>query len=307
MKKSFTLGGKTYSVTRAIIEAKVKGAVPKAIEKHYVEINGVRFPPKQVIALAAGVPLGSFTTTDAARILASVGFKIQQAKERGEPSEDLFGQYLAGRGLRFVRAERAEADYAVPVGDTRMLLELKRLASSAGNESNVDPYGPLRRLLANARDRFHACPSGDCCSLVLAREAPDVYSDWRFVYGAMLPPVVRDLSMGTRDDPLSAVLVIERLPVGQRRFQFAVRDHERHLARPLTAEEYWQEIDKSRGTERDLSLSQLRVVVHENPLARVPLPDVFHGPYDERYGLSNGRLVRVWAGDQIAKLDGAAA
>jgi hypothetical protein len=312
MQKSFTLGRKTYSVSRATIEEKVKGALPKAIEKHYVEINGVRFPPKQVIALAAGVPLTSFTTTDATRLLAGFGFKVQQAQHHAERSDQLFRHCLAARGLSAagsppgLAGSIADADYSLSVAGVTILFEVKRLVLVSDNESTFDPYDPIRRLMTDARKRF-GVPTGDCCSLVLVSEAPDVYSDWRFMYGAMLPTLVGGPPTTRHDDPLSAVLLLERLPVGQRRFQIVVRDRERQMGRTLTAEEYWREIEKSQGTERDLSLTQLRVVVHENPLARVRLPEIFRGPYDERYGASNGQLMRIWAGDEIARLDREAA
>ena len=44
-------------------------------------------------------------------------------------------------------------------------------------------------------------------------------------------------------------------------------------------------------------------MVHENPYARVPFPmDLFHGPYDERYGGLDGRIQRLFQGDALAVL-----
>jgi hypothetical protein len=56
----------------------------------------------------------------------------------------------------------------------------------------------------------------------------------------------------------------------------------------------------------DLSLSQLQVIVHENPFARAgrELPrGLFRSPYDERYGGSEGRIVRLFCGSQLAALE----
>jgi hypothetical protein len=54
----------------------------------------------------------------------------------------------------------------------------------------------------------------------------------------------------------------------------------------------------------DLSLSQLRVVVHENPFARIQFPrELFRGPYDERYDGSEGRIDRIFCGNQVEVLE----
>jgi hypothetical protein len=63
-------------------------------------------------------------------------------------------------------------------------------------------------------------------------------------------------------------------------------------------------IEAARGTERDISLRQLRVVVHENPYARKPFPeDIFRGVYDERYGAHEGKILRKYAGAEIERLE----
>lgn len=54
----------------------------------------------------------------------------------------------------------------------------------------------------------------------------------------------------------------------------------------------------------DLSLSQLRVIVHENPFARIQFPrELFRGPYDERYAGTDGRIERVFCGSQLEALE----
>ncbi len=48
----------------------------------------------------------------------------------------------------------------------------------------------------------------------------------------------------------------------------------------------------------------LRVVVYENPFARIPLRrDIFTGPFDERFGPEGDHLVRVFAGAEILRLE----
>ncbi len=54
----------------------------------------------------------------------------------------------------------------------------------------------------------------------------------------------------------------------------------------------------------DVNETALRVVVHENPYARMPLHrELFIGPYDERYGPQDEHISWVFAGDGITKLE----
>jgi hypothetical protein len=92
--------------------------------------------------------------------------------------------------------------------------------------------------------------------------------------------------------------------VGTKRFEIAMKLKENELGRKLELLEFWDETERARGTALDLSLSQLRVLVLENPFARIQLPrQLFRGPYDERYAGSEGRIVRVFCGNQLAALE----
>ena len=47
-----------------------------------------------------------------------------------------------------------------------------------------------------------------------------------------------------------------------------------------------------------------RVVVYENPYARMPLhPKLFTGPYDERYSCIEDRIDKTFQGEGIAEFD----
>jgi len=65
-------------------------------------------------------------------------------------------------------------------------------------------------------------------------------------------------------------------------------------------------VDRARGTASDWSLTQIRVVVHENPYANpdhVALySELFRGPYDERFGAKEGHIERLFCGEHIAEL-----
>lgn len=65
-------------------------------------------------------------------------------------------------------------------------------------------------------------------------------------------------------------------------------------------------MEQSAGTERDLSLNRVRVRVHENPHAKVPLDRrLFRGPFDERYGVVEGasRWGPVYVGSGISEFE----
>jgi hypothetical protein len=106
---------------------------------------------------------------------------------------------------------------------------------------------------------------------------------------------------------ISSIIVLEQFPVGKRRFDIQVRTMEGKLGRELKLDEFLEMIERTRGTDQDISLSQLRVVVCENPYCYTPLPRaIFCGPYDERYGLdqrSGAAIARVFAGEQILALE----
>ncbi len=61
---------------------------------------------------------------------------------------------------------------------------------------------------------------------------------------------------------------------------------------------------EAEGTEADGSISHLRIVVYENLYAVVPLTEAFGtGPYDERFGVREGRLRRVFVGPSLEALE----
>ena len=233
-------------------------------------------------------------------------------------------------------------DFAVPLRDKEMLFEVKEFRPT--NEDfrpgfgYFDPYGPIREKIGAARKKFKDLDAY-CCNLVVFNFGkPLILLDWKHIYGAMLgnlgfavpldipgriaPPdaEIRNVFVGgtgakmlverqgvpvdVQNQTISSVIVLQNLAMGQRRFRKSLKQRERELGRSLTLEEFQRELDRARGTERDGSLSQLRVVVHENPYARLPLPrDLFRGPYDERYGAEDNRITRVFAGEEIKSLE----
>jgi hypothetical protein len=189
--------------------------------------------------------------------------------------------------------------------------------------------------LNRARKKFKDLDRFCCCLVLYNNERPLVELGWEYIYGAMLgnlgfsTPVntetgIADESqtetkymgggkmyryldhqpIAPQNRTISAILVLQRYMVGTKKFEMAIKRKEKQLGRKFEMLEFLKEIERAKGTAYDLSLSQLRVVVHENPFSRIHLPpELFCGPYDERYAGSAGSIVRVFCGNQLSSLE----
>ena len=64
-----TIGGRQLEITRQEVSRRMKHVEPEPARQHEVLVDGVWFPPKQVLALVAGREGSSFTTQEAQRTL----------------------------------------------------------------------------------------------------------------------------------------------------------------------------------------------------------------------------------------------
>jgi hypothetical protein len=166
------------------------------------------------------------------------------------------------------------------------------------------------------------------------QEKPLVDLNWQIVYGAMLGPIGVSIPFnpdtetfdrsGSRDvfggngkcrpgynTTISAVLILEPLLLGERRFRCHLNKLRSEMGdRKLTWDEIFElerrERDKARGTERDASLIQWRLVVLENPWASNALDrNLFCGRFDERYGDQDqdGTIQRIFAGEAVEEIE----
>lgn len=349
--KTVRLNGKDYQIDSEEIRELGARLEPKPIDKYWVKIDGRRLPPKQIVSELLGIPLVTFTTMDASRILGAVRFKVFSEGEKAEPvkteSEELLEEYLRAHGLVDFKFEPTVAgtlkkpDYFLRAGETEVFLEVKEFAATPEDfrlgADCYDPYGPIREKIEAARKKFKDM-QGQCCCLVLHNhEKPLVSLHWQFVMGAMLGNVGFSFPVDTRtgqgdiskmeqvtlgggkmhrhqgetpvapqNRTISAVIIVERYGIGQKRFLLLVHEKGLELGHELTAEEFLDLAERAAGTERDLSLNRIRVRVHENPYALVPLNrQLFVGPFDERYGEieNTGRCGRVYVGRGVAEFE----
>lgn len=73
---SATIGGRKIDFTDQTVRQVMSGVEPTRIHKYYVEVDGVRFPPKQIIAALTGWELMTFNTQEAQRVLGRAGFPL---------------------------------------------------------------------------------------------------------------------------------------------------------------------------------------------------------------------------------------
>lgn len=83
----FTLDGEPCELTPEVVRAHLAGRAPEGIRDYWVEIDGKRWPPKQVISLSTGVSnRGRFQSQSARRWLQNLGFAVGGSRHGGVSS-----------------------------------------------------------------------------------------------------------------------------------------------------------------------------------------------------------------------------
>lgn len=231
-------------------------------------------------------------------------------------------------------------DYSLNLSGQEILFEVKEFSSKESDFSEecgvYDPYRPIREKIGAARKKFKELENYPCCLVLYNDRKPLVHLQYKeFIFGAMLGDIGIEVPFRLVDDEMvaqesrtvfslkrgkvihkegrqlvventtiSAILVLEHLNIGERRFNVSVARWEKKQGCSPTVTEFFQFIETALGTREDISLRQLRVVVYENPCARIPLsPELFRGSYDERYRITENRVVREFRGEEILKLE----
>jgi hypothetical protein len=71
---TWTIAGHMVQLDALGVEQRAAGHIPEAIHQHWVEVGGMRWPPKQVLELATGISRSEFISHTALRILRDLGF-----------------------------------------------------------------------------------------------------------------------------------------------------------------------------------------------------------------------------------------
>lgn len=328
-RKAVRLNGVNYEIDSEKIIRLASRLEPKGIDKYWVRIQGRRFPPKQLVSELLDIPLVDFTTMDAGRVLGAVGIEMHSADEKPEPakprSEDLLLEYLRSNGLTDVEFSptientNSRPDYRLRADGVEVLLQVDDFHATAEDMrvrgGAYNPYGPVREKFYAARRKFKDMDAHCCCLVLQNQDRPRLGLNWQIVMGAMLSDmgflpnksIRADQDQVAKETPvISAVVVVERYTIGEKRFRLYVHEREQELGRELDVEEYSRAVENSAATERDLSLNRVRVRVHENPYAKIPLDRrLFSGPFDERYGAIEGstRWGQIYAGPGVTEFE----
>ena len=199
-----------------------------------------------------------------------------------------------------------------------------------------DPYVAIREKIQAGRKKFQEHKEYPCALVLYNAGKPLVDLRWEFIYGAMLgnlgysmpfdvsagklidKPILKPVfTMGgemhrekggeivqPQNRTISAIVVLQLLSVGKKRFEIEAARKARELNRELKYAEYFSLVEAAKGTERDVSLRQLRTVTCLNPYRRIAFPQhLFRGPYDECYGEISGELRRIYVGDQLKSIE----
>lgn len=73
---SFTLAGRQFDLSDEDVRTRIAKHRPEPIDQYWVEIDGTRWPVKQVMALATRLGRGEFQSQNSRRLLAKLGFTI---------------------------------------------------------------------------------------------------------------------------------------------------------------------------------------------------------------------------------------
>jgi hypothetical protein len=263
-------------------------------------------------------------------------------QEKNE-SELVFEECLRNHGLADfvyeppIPGTQSKPDYRVSFGGTHVYFDVKEFESDPSDFipafGAIDPYGPIRWKIHDVWKQFQGCEGHPCGLVLYNSKKPLVYLWSELVCGAMFGDLGIQFPFNPNQDLLdaearevftkrgkmvhyeegrateprnlntSAVIVLERLGVGERRFKVELRRNERERKK-LSRAEAWEILEKAQGTENDYASQKLRVVVCENPGARRPLPrEMFRGPYDERYGAANAYITRLFVGEGLRELE----
>jgi len=83
---TFTLAGQSFELTAGDVRDRIARHRPDPIQQYWVEIDGSRWPVKQVMAVATGLDKKEFQSQNSRRLLAKLGFPIGNGNTFVPPS-----------------------------------------------------------------------------------------------------------------------------------------------------------------------------------------------------------------------------
>ena len=99
------IASQRFEFSRNLVERALRNVLPEPVEDHYVVVNGLRYPPKQVVGMLTGLDRADFNTHQARHILRRLGLTV------GRRTQGVSGNASVPGPLR---ARSAEADALRP-------------------------------------------------------------------------------------------------------------------------------------------------------------------------------------------------
>jgi hypothetical protein len=229
-------------------------------------------------------------------------------------------------------------DYRLSLAGSNIYFEVKEFEPHREIPvgGSYDPYAPIRSKISEAQKQVRAL-KGQMCAVVLANphnrslvhlDSVEICSamfgnleiEWPFdaeagafdseraaqvfLSGGKMIRYKNGQPIAPQNTTISAVCVLGYVQEVRRRFRIRVAELRRETwqSRALLSilEQVFQTDGAAGGARRD----HLRIQVYENPYAVAPLVDAFGtGPWDERFGVRNSRLLRVFVGSSLAALE----
>ena len=85
--QAMVVAGQRIDVDSASVIATARAHDPEVIQRHWVDVEGIRFPPKQLFQLCTGVPRSVFISHQALRVFQRLGFTTSEISNSTSPAQ----------------------------------------------------------------------------------------------------------------------------------------------------------------------------------------------------------------------------
>jgi hypothetical protein len=254
-------------------------------------------------------------------------------------SEKIFEQYLDSNGFQdkwehepTIKGKSKKPDYLLNWKGENYFFEVKELRIKLNQKTkkatHIDPYPSLRGKINEVRKQFKEYKEYSCSLVVFNYGDRSAVLSPDFIFGAMLGNLgisadfdaekgeivagsernvftsggrmIDDKGKRQQNTTISAIIVLEEF-LDNIEVEKAMRSEEKKLGKKLEGPELVAARMKLQKSHHVGSVP--RVVVIENPFARMPFPeDLFNGQFDERWMWDkdkNGKVERTFAGDKL--------
>ena len=85
--QALTVAGQQIDVDPADVRSTACAHHPEAIQRHWVDVEGTRFPPKQLFQLCTGIPRSDFISHQALKVFQRLGFATSEIPSSASPAQ----------------------------------------------------------------------------------------------------------------------------------------------------------------------------------------------------------------------------